>query len=105
MSDYLTDEYGISFYKLCEPFFRTELCIYKWVDRSNPISGHKWSERVLKHNHEDILRRIKKAYQAWLKYPETVNKLHVLNFMPRTIRETKMIQADIDGITGWWNVK
>lgn len=105
MSDYLTDEFGMSFYKLCEPTFNSKLTIHKMVDRHNPLSGHSWTECVLKHNHEDILRKLKKAYQTWLQYPETINKLHPLNFMPRTIRETKMIQADIDGVIGWWNVK
>lgn len=101
----LTDKFGMSFYKLCEPRFTTNLEPYKNVSRRNVLSGHNWVERVPKANFNAISKRIEKEYQKWLTLNTTTNKMHSLNFMPRTPRETRMIQAEIDGVVGWWNVK
>ena len=101
----LTDKYGMSFYKLCEPRFIPSRETYKTVNRYNPLSGHRWTEQVPKKDIEQIQYIIEKEYQNWLCTRQVRNKYHPLNFMPRTPKETRKIQAQIDGVNNWWNIK
>jgi len=92
---YLTDKFGMSFYAYCVPRFQTSLDTHRNVNRKNPISGHQWTERVLKDNHVSIAARIERAYQRWLLLPETANRYHYLNAYPRTPKETDSINSKI----------
>jgi len=93
--NYLTDKFGMSFYAFCVPRFQTSLDTHRDVNRRNPISGHQWTERVLKENHEVIAAKIERAYQKWLTFPETINRYHPLNAYPRTPKETDSINSKI----------
>ena len=101
----LTDKYGMSFYKYCAPRFTTTLDPYKYIAKNNPLSGHHWTERKLKPNADWINLKIEQQHKTWLTYPEVINFYHPLNAMPRTPKETRMIQAQIDGNNNWWNIK
>ena len=98
----LTDKFGMSFYVLIEHKFTDSLDTHSSVSRHNPISGHSWTENVPKKNIEEIKAKNEKRYNKWLKGLESKNWYS--HGMPRTPRETRMIQARIEGVVGWWNV-
>ena len=94
MNMFLTDKFGMSFYTLKEPRFTTNLDTHKTVNRHNPISGHRWTERIPKNNAGSIAAKIDRQYAKWLTFREVTNKLHMLNFWPRTPKETLKIQEE-----------
>lgn len=99
----LTDQFGMSFYALSDHKFTGALDTHTSVNRKNPISGHEWTENVPKKNIEAIEKKNEEKYQKWLKSLESKNWYS--HGMPRTPRETRMIQAQIDGESDWWNVR
>ena len=102
-TDLMTDTFGMAFYVLTPHRFKTHLDPFRYVKRYNKLSRHKWTERVRKDNADSIDAEIERQYKKWeaslvtAKWYETT--------MPRTPRETRMIQAQIDGNAhGWWNI-
>ena len=100
----MTDTFGMAFYVLTPHRFKTQLDPFRYVEMHNKLSGHSWTERVRKDNADIIEAKIERQFANWeaslvtAKWYETA--------MPRTPRETRMIQAQIDGDTsGWWNIR
>lgn len=99
---YLTDKFGMSFYRLVENKFSTNLETHVTRKFKND-HGESYTMNVLKHNHEDIQAKIDKQYNKWL--ADEPKRNWYSHGMPRTPRETRMAQGEIDGVVGWWNIK
>lgn len=99
---YLTDKFGMSFYRLIENKFSTNLETHVQRHFKND-HGDSYTLNVPKDDFENIKAKIDKQYQKWLN--DAPKRNWYSHGMPRTPRETHMAQGQIDGVNGWWNIK
>ena len=109
----LTDKFGMSFYKLIDYKYDGFVEEYEDVTHisldtgkpSKDMFGHNFTIRKKVENYDKIHDANEKRYADWVLWRSEQWFYNMGQGMPRTPRETRMIQAQLDGVNGWWNVK
>ena len=112
---YLTDKFGMTYYTIMFHKYDADgdKDLYKEVVARDSdgvvIKNHAGDTFKVREYYKDKEKREaynNKRFAKWVAWEAAQPTRHLIGHgMPRTIRDIKMIQARIDGVVGWYNVR